>query len=73
MGNEILVFMATKVNPCLILKRILQEYWRAWMTEEEIEKLYPEFDQWWRKEKGYLTLNGVWLIKLWYEFLSKKE
>lgn len=42
------------------------------MTEEEMEKLYPEFDKWWKKEKGYSTVGGVWLIKLWYEFLRKK-
>ena len=42
------------------------------MTDEEIERLYPEFNEWWRKEKGYVTLNGVWLIKMWYEFLRER-
>ncbi|GAI72098.1 unnamed protein product [marine sediment metagenome] len=41
------------------------------MTGEEIERLYPEFDEWWRKEKGYSAANGIYLIKLWYEFLTQ--
>ncbi|GAI60277.1 unnamed protein product [marine sediment metagenome] len=43
------------------------------MTGEEIERLYPEFDEWWRKEKSYQTLNGVYLIKFWYEFLTRRK
>lgn len=42
------------------------------MTDEEIEKLYPEFEKWWRKEKSYLTVDGVYLIKLWYEWLEER-
>jgi len=43
------------------------------LTEEEIEKRYPEFEKWWREEKGYATVNGVWLRKLWYEFLRRRR
>jgi hypothetical protein len=41
------------------------------MTNEEIERPYPKFNKWWKKEKGYLTANGIWLIKLWHEFLRR--
>lgn len=40
------------------------------MTKEEIERLYPEFEKWWREEKHYLSVGGVYLIKLWYEWLE---
>jgi hypothetical protein len=39
----------------------------------DIDKLYPEFDKWVHKVKGYATASGVYLIKLWYEWLKERN
>ena len=40
------------------------------LTPEEIAALYPEFQQWIRRVKRYMTVGGVYAIILWYEFLK---
>ena len=42
------------------------------LTEQEIQKLYPEFKEWLHKIKGYSTAGGVYAIILWYEWLRTK-
>ncbi len=39
------------------------------MTSEEIDKIYPKFKDWCRK-KGYMTVDGIHLLKLWYEYIE---
>jgi len=44
------------------------------MTEEEIRKLYPEFDYWVHKDKGFICAgHGEYHIMLWYEFLKQRK
>jgi len=43
------------------------------LTEEEIEKLYPEYQEWLHKVKGYSTAGGLYTIILWYEWLRSRE
>lgn len=40
------------------------------MKLEEIEKLYPDFEVWYRKNKGYMSVDGIHLLQLWYEYLK---
>jgi len=42
------------------------------LTPEEIAALYPEFHQWIRKVKRYMSVGGVYAIILWYEWLRTK-
>jgi hypothetical protein len=39
------------------------------MEDREIDKIYPDFREWCKK-KGYLTVDYIHLIKLWYEYLG---
>lgn len=43
------------------------------MTKNEIAELWTEFVEWVHKEKGYFTVDGIWLVQLWYEFLDEKK
>lgn len=43
------------------------------MSAEDIVRLYPAFSDWLHGVKGYMTASGVYLIKLWYEWLRSKE
>ena len=44
------------------------------ITEEEIRKLYPEFDYWVHKDKGFICAgHGEYHIMLWYEFLKQRK
>ena len=40
------------------------------LTPEEIAALYPEFQQWIKKVKRYMSVGGLHAILLWYEFLK---
>lgn len=40
------------------------------MSPSEIEQIYPEFAKWFRA-KGYCMVDGIHLIKLWYEYLKE--
>jgi hypothetical protein len=43
------------------------------MNIDEIKKLWPDFEEWLHKKKGYATAGGFYLIALWYEFLAEKK
>ncbi len=38
--------------------------------EGTIENLYPLFQEWVKKTKGWHMVDGIYLIKAWYEFLE---
>ena len=40
------------------------------LLDKTIETLYPLFQEWVRKIKGWATVDGISLIKAWYEFLE---
>jgi len=42
------------------------------MRIDEVKKLWPDFQEWIHKKKGYATAGGFYLIALWYEFLLEK-
>ena len=37
---------------------------------EIVEQLYPSFITWCKDSKEHLTVDGIHLIRLWYEFLG---
>jgi hypothetical protein len=43
------------------------------MELNAIEQVYPQFVVQYRKDKGYSSVDGIFLIKLWYEYLKTKE
>lgn len=43
------------------------------MTKEKIKELWPEFQEWIHKTKGFATAGGFYLIALWYEYLSDRK
>jgi hypothetical protein len=43
------------------------------MTEDKIKELWPAFEEWLHKKKGYATAGGFYLIALWYEFLIEQK
>lgn len=40
------------------------------MELEEMEKVYSGFEVWCRKKKGYMSVDGIYLLQLWYEYLE---
>ena len=43
------------------------------MNIDKIKELWPEFQEWIHKKKGYATAGGIYLIALWYEFLRSRK
>lgn len=43
------------------------------LSEAEIVGLWPEFVAWVHKKYGYFTVDGIYTVKLWYEFLREKS
>jgi len=41
------------------------------LTPEEIDKLYPIIDKWWRSKHHYFTIDGNTAMKILMEFLDK--
>jgi len=43
------------------------------MSEAEIDKLYPRFEDWLHKTKHFACVQGIWLIKFWHEWLKERN
>lgn len=39
------------------------------LLDRTINALYPSFEEWCKK-RGYKAVDGIYQIKLWYEFLG---
>jgi len=43
------------------------------LKQSKVDKLWKEFDLWWRKKYGYHTIDAIGAVKLWYEFLEERR